>query len=110
MEVFRWTPFETPSVKRGFRVLSNSFENGGQRRYYKGRKPKTWTLKFQVAYAEAQEIIDFYDSVKGPYQPFLYLDPHTEQYVTVHFTDEDLNLDTEWKYNGFLTVNLEEIL
>lgn len=97
-------------MKRGFRVLSNTFDNGGQRRYYKGRKPRTWTLKFQVTYADAMEIIDFYDSMKGPYQPFLYLDPHTEQYVTVHFLDEDLNLDTEWKFNGFLTVNLEEIL
>lgn len=110
MEVFRWEPFHTPSVTPAHNVITTTFETGRTKRYYKGRRPRVWTLKFQVTYEDALDILRFYNAMRGPFSSFLWKDPHSGEYITVHFKDDNVTLESEWQFNGFLTVTLEEVL
>ena len=42
-------------------------ESGKEYRYYKGRKPREWTLGFAGNAQTIKEIEDFFNSMKGPF-------------------------------------------
>ena len=115
MELFSWTPTSEPKVTEGYRVTVSDFESGTKRRYYKGRKGKKYSLVFQTTYEKALAMMDFWRARKGPYEAFLFEDPHTGNLVTVHFADENQDFLAQWnaahEYKvGTVEVVLEELI
>jgi phage-related protein len=107
LEIFRWTPYSPPSLKEGFRVLASQYENGKERRYFKGKAPRQWTLQFRQKLAGMLEIRDFYRARKGAYEAFLWTEPYTGELLVVRFSGESLDIESQWKAN--LTTGAPEI-
>ena len=115
MEMFNFTPTSEPKVTEGYRVVTSEFEGGKKSRYYKGRRGKKYSLTFQVNYDRAKELVQFWRDRKGPFEAFLYEDPHTGELVQVHFSEENIDFEAQWNASheykvGIIQVVLEELL
>ncbi len=120
MEVFRWTPYSPPRLSESFRVTTSQFESGKTQRYYKGKAPRKWFLQFRLRILEMLEIRDFYRERKGAFEAFLWTEPHSGDLVTVRFSGDSLDIESQWKRNletgalevcfGTFAVTFEEVL
>jgi len=115
LEIFNFVPTSEPKVTEGFRVITTKMEDGRKARYYKGRHGKKYSLVFQVNYEKAKEIMQFWRDRKGPFEAFLYEDPHTGELVQVHFSEENIDFEAQWNASheykvGIIQVVLEELL
>lgn len=115
MELFSFSPTSEPKVTEGFRVVQTEFESGAKRRYYKGRKGKLYSLTFQTNYENACRLMQFWRDRKGPYEAFLYEDPHSGELVTVHFSETNVDFEAQWNASheykvGIIEVVLEELI
>lgn len=115
MELFNFSPTSEPKITEGYRVVSSDFESGTKRRYYKGRKGKLYSLVFQTNYENACDLMQFWRDRKGPYEAFLYEDPHSGELVVVHFSETNVDFEAQWNASheykvGIIEVVLEELL
>ncbi len=115
MELFDFAPTSEPKVTEGYRVKQSDFDNGAQRRYYKGRAGKKYSLVFQTRYATALALMEFWRARKGSYEAFLYEDPHTGELVQVHFAESNVDFIAQWNGTheylvGIVEVILEELI
>ena len=115
VEIFTWNPTEATLPKEGFRIMESQFESGAKQIYNKGKKPRRWNLIFRTTYATMCEIRDFWRARRGAYEPFLWKDPETGEYVKVRFSAEDFEPESLWtrtrRYlTGSFSLTIEEVL
>lgn len=113
--MFSWTPTRATLPVEGYRITESQFESGAKQVYFKGRKPRKWTLVFQTTYDTMCEIRDFWRARKGAYEPFLWKDPETGDMVKVRFSGDDFSPESVWtrtrRYlTGSFSLTIEEVL
>ncbi|MEG1501968.1 MAG: hypothetical protein RR203_02505 [Synergistaceae bacterium] len=110
IETFTWKPFEVPKVKYGHIVKISMFESRKEQRKYVGRKPTEWSLTFKTTFTEMQQIQSFYQARGGSFESFYYVDLYSGNKYLVRFSDEDLEISTQWKKNGMFSFKFVEVL
>ncbi len=74
--VLPWSLFKAFSHAREFAVIDNEYKNGeSQRSRLAETSRKSWRISKRLTAAELQALRDFYDSRKGPTEPFYFYDP-----------------------------------
>ena len=110
MRTFTWVPQYTFETSQGHRVLISEMESGKEYRYYKGRKPREWTLGFAGNAQTIKEIEDFFNSMKGPFSSFRWTPPNEYRSVVVRFKEQTLDGTGMGLNYKSLNLTLREVL
>ena len=114
LTTFSWEPNYTYTLINKHRVLTSEMDNGEKKWYYKGNRPRKWKLTFTRSYTEINEIYDFWNDRKGPYEAFYITLPNgvtgADETVTVHFVGEEIEVGFQGEHVGTISLTIEEVL
>lgn len=111
---FHWKPKYVYSLVDRHKVLVSDMDNGSQRRYWKGKRPRRWQLTFTKNYEEINEIYAFWKNRRGSFESFYIILPNgiaqADERVKVHFVGEDIETQFHGTVAGTISLTIEEDL
>lgn len=114
LPLFTWTPAYVSELTKEHKVAETVFENGSKKRYWKGARPRKWKYTFLKNYPQIHEIYDFWDDRKGSYENFqieIYNGvTEANELVVCHFVETEIDLKTQGRHFGEISLTIEEVL
>jgi len=114
LPLFTWKPKYVYNLTNRHKVLISDMDNGTQKRYWKGRRPRQWRLTFTKGYDEINEIYAFWNNRRGSFGEFYIILPNgitqADERVKVHFVEEQISIQFHGTKVGTVSLTVEEVL